>query len=763
MNTLGQAWGGAWPESINPMMNIGKYFTLIFFLPCAFISLQAQNPPIQLTSPIDTFIQKSELSNHYYIADEAGIHDRHIKSIHLSGHGVQLVKKLLSEAEGKVGSEIYAFNIRSDTSARFFLSFGLVPEADYYFLFKNGDIVQKKAGVLASFPEIDIPQRSTFIKINFPQDELVECVVHIKTHMNLSPRLKLIISSDETFWFRHFFSFYFWQALFLGAVALMICYNIALYLGSKDKAYLYYVGYLSCGVILFFLGFGMLGLFYPHVEQSTLFLIYFFSRGIAYSIIIFYLIFMRSFLNTAEVIPHIDPYIKRYLTMRTLAIPGLVFLDVGISNGGIVFVIGMLTDLSFIVWVLGSIVKTGEKQAQYFVAGSCVLIIAALCTITTNILGNTKVLPDVFLQIGILIEIIFFSMGLGYRARKEIEARRKAQQQLLLEQERINTHLEAQINIRTAEVEQQREELYRKNQHLELTQKQLLERHRTITQQKKVLESIIEKLKHTQVQLVQAEKMASLGQLTAGIAHEINNPINFVSTSVLPLKKDIAEIKELIQLITELGKEPHPDWKKIRAFCEEREMEFLLSEMDHLLEGIEDGAMRTKEIVKGLKRFSRLDENDFKSCDINEGIASTLKLLQHELKDRIEVYTDFDERAIIECLPGRINQVFMNILTNAIQAIEGKGKIEISSTLKNDQVHILISDTGKGMSSDIQHKIFEPFFTTKEVGEGTGLGLSISFGIIEQHQGNITVSSEIGKGSTFSISLPISQQQKASK
>ncbi|HKR05146.1 MAG TPA: ATP-binding protein, partial [Bacteroidia bacterium] len=265
-------------------------------------------------------------------------------------------------------------------------------------------------------------------------------------------------------------------------------------------------------------------------------------------------------------------------------------------------------------------------------------------------------------------------------------------------------------------------------------------RYRFKQRSNKIITRAYEDLKKAQEQLIQSEKMASLGQLTAGVAHEINNPINFVSANVNPLKRNFAELIDVIK-----------NKKTLNA----DELNYTINETHELLTGIEEGSRRTAEIVIGLRNFSRLDEEEMKKASINEGIHSTLVLLKSKLKqNNIEVINLFDDLPEIECYPGKLNQVFMNIISNAIDAISENGKIIITTSKENDRIKISICDNGKGMSREVKQKIFDPFFTTKDVGKGTGLGLSISYGIIEKHKGNIEVNSEVGKGSEFLISLP---------
>lgn len=287
-------------------------------------------------------------------------------------------------------------------------------------------------------------------------------------------------------------------------------------------------------------------------------------------------------------------------------------------------------------------------------------------------------------------------------------------------------------------------------------------------EQKKLIEEknnesnkLLTELRETQTQLVQSEKMASLGQLTAGVAHEINNPINFVSANIKPLKEDLNDILECIGQYEKVIEENKLEnyFSELEKFKKNKDIIFSMQEIQELLKGIEEGASRTTEIVKGLRNFSRLDQNIIKKANMNEGIESTLTLLHSVYKDRIEIEKDLGEIQEVECLPGQINQVLMNILSNAIQAIHDKGEIFIKTWEEEPMVKISIKDTGSGMSEVTKQKIFDPFFTTKEVGKGTGLGLSISYGIIEKHKGKIEVISEPGKGTEFIISLPILQNK----
>ncbi len=300
------------------------------------------------------------------------------------------------------------------------------------------------------------------------------------------------------------------------------------------------------------------------------------------------------------------------------------------------------------------------------------------------------------------------------------------------------------------ELQKANEELLKKSEDLELQKFNIEEKNKELTE-------ALNNLKITQNQLIQSEKLASLGQLTAGIAHEINNPLNFVLSNIAPLRRDLYDLLELIKKYDEtiqyLCKKEKIN--ELEIFKAEIDYNYLINEIENLLDGMDEGAKRTADIVKGLRNFSRMDEGVKKLTDINAGIESTLVMLKNEIKGRIEVELNLGEIPKIMCYSGKINQVFLNLLSNAKDAIKDKGKITIKTYNDNENVYISIKDNGIGIKEEIKNKIFEPFFTTKEVGKGTGLGLSITYGIIQDHNGKIEVFSKEEEGTEFLISLPI--------
>jgi two-component system NtrC family sensor kinase len=245
------------------------------------------------------------------------------------------------------------------------------------------------------------------------------------------------------------------------------------------------------------------------------------------------------------------------------------------------------------------------------------------------------------------------------------------------------------------------------------------------------LEDTNRRLRQTQAHLVQSEKMASLGQLVAGIAHEINNPLAFVINNLFLAEEGLN-----------------------RLAAGDLDIPALVERLRTQVGNSREGAERVKDLVSKLRTFSRLDEGQFKTVNIHESIDSTLLFLRHKLEDRIEVERSYAAPDMLECYSGELNQVLMNLIANAIDSIEGPGKVTLITRQRNGHLIITVRDTGKGIPEEIRSRVFEPFFTTKPVGHGTGLGLAISYGIVKAHQGSIEFSSEPGKGTEFVLSIP---------
>jgi signal transduction histidine kinase len=263
------------------------------------------------------------------------------------------------------------------------------------------------------------------------------------------------------------------------------------------------------------------------------------------------------------------------------------------------------------------------------------------------------------------------------------------------------------------------------------------------------LELAHKELKEAQAQLIQSGKMASLGNLVAGVAHEINNPVGAMNSAADVSRRAVEKMAMFF--------DDEQTQKDANVQARMAEVLKILKDNTQL---ICTGSSRVAKIVRSLKTFARLDEAEFQKTDIHQGLDSTLMLLQHELKNRITVEKEYREIPEISCYPDELNQVFMNLLSNAAQAIENKGTIRIRTRVKNDTLQIDIEDNGRGIPQENVEKIFDPGFTTKGVGVGTGLGLSISYKIIQKHQGEIKVKSKVGKGSTFTVFIPINLEER---
>lgn len=272
------------------------------------------------------------------------------------------------------------------------------------------------------------------------------------------------------------------------------------------------------------------------------------------------------------------------------------------------------------------------------------------------------------------------------------------------------------------------------------------------------LSSTLRELQHSQEQLVQSAKMASLGVLTAGVAHEINNPLAFVSGNIGNLEKFIRRLFGLLERYDKIESSDEVK-SEIDNYKKEINYSYLASRITPLIAKTKEGTERIKKIVQDLKNFARLDIADLTDMNINESLDTTLELLFHEYKNRVVIVREYGDIPVLQCYAAKINQVFMNLLVNACQAIEGEGEVKIRTSADIEKIEIAITDTGKGIPPEIRTKIFDPFFTTKPVGVGTGLGLSISYKIIKEHQGDILLDSAVGKGTTFTVRLPLPQSQ----
>jgi two-component system NtrC family sensor kinase len=268
----------------------------------------------------------------------------------------------------------------------------------------------------------------------------------------------------------------------------------------------------------------------------------------------------------------------------------------------------------------------------------------------------------------------------------------------------------------------------------------------------------LKEIQQVQIQLLQSEKMAAIGQLAAGIAHEINNPVGFVTSNLGTLdnyRQDILELLDAYAALEDACKPDEAALLKIRALKQQKDIAFLRTDIGQLIAESRNGMARVSKIVSDLKDFAHAENKEWLWADLNSGIDSTLNIVWNEIKYHCTLNKNYGDIPKVFCITSQINQVLMNLLVNAAQSIPEKGEITIRTGQVGEEVFIAIADTGGGIPAEILARIFEPFFTTKPVGKGTGLGLAISFDIVKQHKGRIEVGSTVGKGTTFTVWLPI--------
>lgn len=529
--------------------------------------------------------------------------------------------------------------------------------------------------------------------------------------------------------------------MFIGAALIMIFFNLLLFLLTKIRAYFYYTAYIL-NVTLFALA--LIPQFalplYGHMDlnQAPISLTGVFTQ-------FFYILVGREILEIPRIYPKIDRVLKIILGLLALS----AILDLIFGNQMVSVIINYSTVLFSYptLFVLGAVLAwKGHTAGKYFFIASSfyftaviLMVFQLLGTLPAVLFGLTY---SSIVEIGITMELALFGLGLGVR----INEMRKSVVEKELEKERILREKEEE---RKAFLEEQ-------NQSLELRVK---ERTAEVEAQKEALEKSLLDLKKAQLKLIESEKMASLGQLTAGVAHEINNPVNFISNGVKNLKANFDDIVFALKNFLNL----HPETINKEAFqqvLDENEKHYVsdaIEDSESLFGSINNGVERTVSIVRSLRNFSRLDEGELKMVDLHEGLESTLEILQSQIKKKAIVIKNYGEIPKLLCMPGKINQAFLNIINNALQAMEERGELTITTSYQQipDTITVAIGDNGKGMDEATKNRLFEPFFTTKPVGEGTGLGLAITYGIIEEHKGNIEVESAPGVGTTFTIHFPV--------
>ncbi|MES2425520.1 MAG: 7TM diverse intracellular signaling domain-containing protein [Bacteroidota bacterium] len=604
----------------------------------------------------------------------------------------------------------------------------IIDEADLYVI-KGDHVDSVKNSNYQPLRNREYNHQFYLFSILLKKGESVDCYLRLKSEQQILAPLGLKteknivpeISANDTR-----------SGIYLGIMMVMLLYNLFVYFTTKDRDYIVYCHYIFWVALtqMTLLGYSHRFLWTDNVWLSKNMVIFCGAMsGLAT------IMFAKSFLHTRVIVRKLD--IGLNITVGFYIISLALLLS---GNGVIAFQVVNLTAAIvsiLIVIVAVAVYRKKQPSAKFFLISWSIFF----ASILIFVFKDYNIVPyNMFtvhsVEIGSALEAIFLSFALANKInilKGEKEASQAEVLRSLQENERIvreqNVVLEQKVEERTSE-----------------------------------LNESLEDLKQTQSQLVESEKMASLGQLTAGIAHEINNPINFVTSNINPLKRDVEMILDVMTTIENVSQSDasvEDKRKQIEDYKEEIDFDYLVLEIRHLIKGIHEGASRTAEIVKGLKIFSRLDEDDLKRADLNEGLDSTLVIANNLLNNRIKIIKEYSELPLVECYAGKLNQVFLNIISNGIYAVEKQfgekegGEIKITTSSDDQNVIIKMADNGIGMSEQTMKKIFEPFFTTKDVGEGTGLGMSITYNTIKKHNGQILVNSEPGKGAEFILKIPI--------
>ncbi|MGI4749442.1 MAG: sensor histidine kinase [Janthinobacterium lividum] len=630
------------------------------------------------------------------------------------------------------------FKIKNNTSKETLgiqITQSIIDFVDYYQINNNKIIKVNFSGHRRPFYNRLVAHHTFIYPIDISQGKNSTVYLHLKSGKQLV--VPIYLGTIEQIIERAFINdFYF--GVYIGIILVMLLYNLFIYYTVNDKSYLYYVTYLA---IVLISQASMQGYFFrfvlPYDPEFADNLIYVSADLIGIAAIEFSKIFLLSKRFTP--ILHKISYVFWLIYSISIILAFLKYYNASY----IIMLISAMISAIYVLFMAVIILLKGYRPAKFFLISWSGFIFCVIIYVLKDfdILFPYNNITSSALLIGSAFEAILLSFALADKINIYKKEKEQSQAQALFtseENRRIiseqNVTLERNVKERTNE--------------LLITNKNL---NKTLTD-----------LKEAQMQLVEAEKMASLGQLTAGIAHEINNPINFVTSNVAPLRRDVDILVDAITNIESVGLSDatiEEKQQQIDDYKEEIDLDYLKMEIGHLLNGIHEGATRTADIVKGLKIFSRLDEDDLKKADINEGLNSTLIIANNLIGNKIQVIKSLGNIPTIECYPGKLNQVFLNIISNAVFAIQEKfnnqpgGILKITTTNDDQHLTITIEDNGTGMSEATKKKIFEPFFTTKNVGVGTGLGMSIVYNTIKKHNAEIYLNSTEGVGTEFIIQL----------
>ena len=575
--------------------------------------------------------------------------------------------------------------------------------------------------------------------------ETVSMYLGVQSGKQLSVPLRISDRSTLRKWsFKRdvFFSFY------AGIMLVMLLYNLVLYFTVQDRSYFLYVLFLVgvAGSQLFLAGYQwVLPGWNPNswLGIRSVHLIGIFS-GVST------ILFVNQFLDLARRAPRYHRVFNGLMSLYVIA-GGCLLM--GKLNWA--YQVINLVAMAALLVIPASlhVLRQGHRSARFLLIAFSFFILTVVVFAASQSFaqfGGGALEQDwvkFAMPVGSIVEVVLLSIALADRINQlKRDSAKAREEQLRISQlnEKItreqNEVLEQRVSQRTEELEERNDRL----------------------------QSALEELRLAQDQLVQSEKLASIGQLTAGIAHELNNPINFVSSSAQSLRRDFDDVAEIIQALQSWDGENEDLKGKVQALharMTQMDLEFTMKEIDELLAGIDDGANRTSEIVKGLRIFSRMDGDANTEANLNDLLESTMVILRSSLQEDVALVVDLAPTLpILPCQPGKLNQVFMNLINNAAQATVKAHDTKEARQVRirtrwvkaegQECIQVSIEDNGIGMSEEVQGQIFDPFFTTKDVGEGTGLGLSIVKGILDDHKATLSIESAPGQGSHFLITFP---------
>jgi len=648
-------------------------------------------------------------------------------------HTVKTKFPFISYTDSVIWVKLILKNSTSEPYLPVIINNGVIDEFDLYKIGRDNNAVRIQSSKLLRYKST--PDHNGRL-INCPLLPDSVSALYLRIRSNDAMAIPIKIESAQMF-LKENASGKLVAGFFMGIIIIMMLYNLMLFIMVKDRSYFYYVLY-----IIFF----GLTQWESHRFNSSYFALNntWFNYYIIpltricfwYAILLFVAEFLQLKQNSYKI------YRRYYYGLYILVTVPIITMLLGFTS----LTYSLTTIAAFInsvvLLIIGiSLYIKGFKPAKFFMLGWSLFLLTIVFSIARN--KGLFLYSDLTANIvlfGSAFELVMFSIALADRInfyRKQNNEAQLLALDIARENERLitdqNIMLEQKVNERT-------QELFQSNNNLS---------------------AMIENLKSAQAQLIETEKMASLGQLTAGIAHEINNPINFVSANIRPLRMDFNDVFHVIDLYRAWQNNPADTSLKQKAedYIKEIDIDYIKDEVLKLLDGIEEGANRTTEIVLSLRTFSRTGDLKLKPADINKTILSTLVVLRSAIPYDIEIKPVLDKLPLLNCYPGKIAQVFTNLINNSIQAIKAKPVhvneyVLITTKDYPENIVIEITDTGVGMTDEVKQRIFDPFFTTKDIGEGTGLGLSIVFGIIEQHHGAIEVHSKPGEGCRITVMLP---------